>query len=331
MIPSTRAFPALPSSTVASTVVRCPAPFDFAHTLAFVEGFSPMASEQHVDGGRITKAISIDGRAVVYRVESDGVREHPRLRVELVTGAALSEDTRTSVVHRVVWSFGGHDDLAAFYDAAATDAAFEPLTRRYRGLRHVRFPSPFEAACWAAINQRIQLPVARRMKEALLRHAGPSLVVDGVEHRAFPEASAVAALDDATVERLVPGRRGKTVAALARSFAAVDESFLRDAPIDEVRAWLRAIPGVGPFTSGFVLYRGLGRFDGAALVSPRLLAAAEKLYGKGFDSEALDRRARSYGAWGGYWMLYLWATTFIPGRAGEEAVGALRTRPSFMG
>jgi DNA-3-methyladenine glycosylase II len=238
------------------------------------------------------------------------------LRVELATAAPLTESARAAIVDRVVGSFGAHDDLSVFYEVATTDPAFEPLTRRYRGLRHVRFPSPFEAACWGAINQRINLPVARRMKDALVRRAGPSLVVDGVEHRAFPEAAAVVALGEPALDRLVPGRRGKTVAALARAFTSIDEGFLREAPIEAVRAWLRAIPGVGPFTSGFVLYRGLGRFDGAAMVASRLLAAAEKVYGRPFEAATLDERARAYGPWGGYWMLYLWASTFIRGRAG---------------
>jgi DNA-3-methyladenine glycosylase II len=296
---------------ITSTTVRSPAPFDFGHTLAFVDGFSPMLGEQTVDGGRVTKAISIAGRAVVYRVRSDGVREHPRLNVEILSDAPLPDETQRLAVDRVARTLGAHDDLGDFYARAAADGPFEPLTRRYRGLRHVRFPSAFEAACWGVINQRIQRPAARRMKDALTALAGPSLVVDGVPYRAFPEPAALAALREDAIARHVPGRRGKAVAALSRAFTEVDESFLERSPIDAVRRWLRAVHGVGPFTSGFVLYRGLGRFDGASIVSPKLLAAAERQYARRMDREAFRRHAEGYGAWGGYWMLYLWASTFM--------------------
>ena len=297
---------------ITSTTVRPAGPLDAAHTLAFVTGFSPMAGEQRVEDRSVTKAISVGGRAVVYRVTFEGATERPALRVELHAEPPIAEPARRAVVDRVAATFGAQDDLEAFYALAVRDPAFAPLTSAYRGLRHVRFPSPFEAACWGVIDQRLQLPVARAMKDALVRGAGPSLVVDGVEHRAFPEAAALVELGDAGIGKLVPGRPGEAVAALARTFAPCDEGFLREAPREEVRAWLRAIRGVGPFTSGFVLYRGLGRFDGVTLVAPKLAVAAERVYGRRFSRADVERAAGTFGEWGGYWMLYLWASTFVP-------------------
>jgi DNA-3-methyladenine glycosylase II len=302
------------------------APFDFAHTLAFVSGFSPMAGEQTVSApspvpdARLTKALSLDGRAVVFRVrpaaasaaDGAGDPERPSLAVDLFSADALAPAGRRAALARIASYLGAGDDLDAFYAAAAPDRAFAPLTRKYRGLRHVRFPTPFEAACWGVINQRTQLSTARRMKDALTRRAGPSLTVDGVEYRAFPEPDAVARLDDAELAAMLPGgRRAKAVTALARAFVDIDERFLHEAPVAEVREWLRAIHGVGPFTSGFVLYRGLGRFDGAALVAPRFVEAASHRYGRTLSAHDVRRLAESYGPWGGYWMLYVWASTFL--------------------
>ncbi len=298
------------------------APFDFAHTLAFVSGFSPMAGEQSLSApsagpsAHLTKALSLDGRAVVFRVRcassEAGDHDHPALAVDLISADPLAAGARSAALARVACYLGASDDLAAFYAAAAPDRAFAPLTHRYRGLRHVRFPTPFEAGCWGVINQRTQLSTARRMKDALTRRAGPSLAVDGVEYRAFPEPDAVARLDDAELAALLPGgRRAKAVAALARAFLDLDERFLREGAIADVRAWLRAIHGVGPFTSRFVLYRGLGRFDGAALVAPRLVEAASRQYGRTLTASDVRRLAEGYGSWGGYWMLYVWASTFI--------------------
>jgi DNA-3-methyladenine glycosylase II len=295
------------------TPLPIPAPFDFHHTLGFVRGFSPMHGEQDVGTDHLTKALSIDGRAVVFRLRSRSKRDDAGLEVELFTSAPLPARMRDDVLGRIAAVLGAGDDLPAFYAAAANDGAFAPLVDRYRGLRHVRFPSAFEAACWGVINQRIQLHVARRMKAALTRRAGSRLVVDGVEHWAFPEPEAVAALGDAELARLVPGgRRASALKAVARAFVADGgEALLRTASIDDARAWLRSIHGVGPFTTSFVLYRGAGRFDGAALIAPRLVQAAEGLYRRALAGKDVARLVDSYGAWGGYWMLYLWASTFL--------------------
>ena len=305
------------------------APFDFAHTLAFVSGFSPMSGEQTVGAAHLTKALSVDHRAVVFRVRPDGDREDPSLAVDLFSADPLAPTTRSAALARIASYLGVADDLDAFYAAAAPDSAFAPLTRMYRGLRHVRFPSPFEAACWGVINQRAQLATARRMKDALTRRVGPSFTVDGVEYRAFPEPDAVARLDEAELAALLPGgRRAKAVAAVARAFVGVDERFLQEAPVVEVREWLHAIHGVGPFTSGFVLYRGLGRFDGVALVAPRLVQAASQQYGRTLTPSDVACLAEGYGPWGGYWMLYLWASTFIDYCASVPRLTSSREPPS---
>ena len=289
------------------------APYDHDHTLAFIRGFSPMHGEQVVADGELTKAMSVGGRAVAYRLRQVGDREAPSLEVRLFSDEPLPQPLRDAALARVGATLGIDDDLGAFYALAARDRAFAPLTVRYRGLRHVRFPSAFEAACWGVMNQRIAQAIARRWKEALTRRAGACVRIEGHEHWCFPEPAAVARLDEESLARLVPGgHRARAIAALASGFGAVDERFLRDAPLADVRAWLRAIDGVGPFTSGFVLYRGLGRFDGAGLVAPRLAAAASALYGRALDANAITEIARGYGPWGGYWMLYLWASIFVP-------------------
>jgi hypothetical protein len=42
-------------------------------------------------------------------------------------------------------------------------------------------------------------------------------------------------------------------------------------------------------------------------VSPRLLAAAESIYGAPFTTADLERVTARYGAWSGMWALYVYA------------------------
>jgi len=302
-----------------SLALRPVAPFDLSLSLEFLRGFGPMAGEQLVEAGSFTKAICCSGQAVAFRVRQKGDRDRPILDVDLFSDRALSAGVWRHVLGRVQALLSTDEDLGPFHALAAADPAMAPLVSRLRGLHHVKFPSAFEAACWGVINQRIQLPLARAMKCALMRRAGASVVVDGVEHWGFPEPRAVESLGETELARLLPGgRRARAVLELARAFSSVDERFLERAPIDEVREWLRAIHGVGPFTSGFVLYRGLGRFDGATMISPKLVDAASRIHGRPLSASDVAHLAGEYGAWGGHWMLYVWASTFVdapaPGR-----------------
>ena len=295
-----------------SLALRPVPPFDLSRSLSFLRGFAPTQGEQLVTATSLTKAILCGGETVAFRVRQKGDRERPTLDVDLLSSQALGAGRWRDVLGRVRAMLSCDEGLAPFYAMAAADRAMAPLVGRLRGLHHVRFPSAFEAACWGVINQRIQLPVARAMKDALVRRAGSRFDVDGVRHWAFPEPRTVESLGEEELVRLLPGgRRAKAVLSVARAFASVDEASLQEAPIAEVREWLRGIHGVGPFTSGFVLYRALGRFDGTTMVSPKLVSAAEMVYGRSMSGRDVARLAGEYGTWGGHWMLYLWSSGFV--------------------
>lgn len=300
-----------------SLEIRPVDPFDLGLTLAFLRGFAPTRGEQAVGADELTKAFVVAGKPVAIRVRDGAVAgEQPLLTLELFSQSALDEAETREARSRIEAMLTTCEDLGQFYALAATDPAYAPLVTRLRGLHHVRFPSAFEAACWGVINQRIGLGAARRMKEALVRRAGSSITAAGVEHWAFPEPQSILDLGAGELGRLVPGgRRAAALIAVSKAFAQVSATFLSDGPVDEVRAWLHAIHGVGSFTSSFVLFRGLGRFDGAALLSPTLVAAAERQYRRTLGAKRVAELAESYGKWGGIWMLYLWASTFLPPRA----------------
>jgi hypothetical protein len=57
------------------------APFDFAQTLAFMRAFTPMAGEQRLTDGALTKAVALHGRAIVFSVWSEGTVESRALPI----------------------------------------------------------------------------------------------------------------------------------------------------------------------------------------------------------------------------------------------------------
>ena len=84
----------------------------------------------------------------------------------------------------------------------------------------------------------------------------------------FPDWQSIAAADVRDVERAIqPGGLAPTKAprlqAILREVwsrrGSFDLSFLKKMPIEEARAWLRSLPGVGPKTAACVLLFSLGR------------------------------------------------------------------------
>src|SRR5262249_19103334 len=188
------------------------------------------------------------------------------------------------------------DDLTSFYQTARDDPAMAPIVQRLYGLRQVKFPTPFENAAWAILTQRMPIPVARVVKDRLpLRYGGP-IKVEGETLRAFPDAQTVAAADPTELESLIRNERKTSyLAAASAAFADVDEQWLRSGDYDEVEAWLRAIPGIGAWSGGFILIRGLGRVERVSSNEP-LLKAAARAYGEPITPARFKDLTAHYGS-----------------------------------
>jgi DNA-3-methyladenine glycosylase II len=292
--------------------IACVPPFELRCSLAFLTEFTPTLGEQSIDRGVLTKAIAVSGRPLgvrLFQPRGANGAPVPKLRVALASERPIDDATAAAAMDRVAFVLGANEDLAPFYAVADGDGGFAAVARRLRGFHHVKFPTPFEAACWAVLNQRVGTVVARRMKDALVREAGGAVDLDD-GYRAFPEAQDLLRLGEARIAALLGHeRKAKAVWAVSRAFADVSDAFLREGPHGEVKEWLLRIHGVGEFTAGFVLFRGLGRLDHLPEV-PAFGAAARAVYGRALSSDDIAACARRYGSWAGHWMLYVWASTF---------------------
>jgi DNA-3-methyladenine glycosylase II len=274
------------------------APFDFDLSLRFVAGFSPTAGEQHIGGGRLTKALRVDGRTVLADVSAAPGGE-PALDVRL-TGAD-DDSVVEAALDRVRFFLSLDDDLTGFY--ALADDVFEPVVRQLYGYHQVKFSSPWENVVWAILSQRTARRVAVKEKSALVHRIGNEIEHDDAVHRAFPDAEQVAGLDDlaATIGN---ERKAGFLQGAARRWLELSETELREAPYDQAKAQLLSLPGIGPWSATFVLIRGLGRMDETP-VEKQLMRAAAGIYGEYVDEDALMRLSERYGPWRGYWAHYL--------------------------
>ncbi|HEY1955678.1 MAG TPA: hypothetical protein VGH28_08695 [Polyangiaceae bacterium] len=284
------------------TFVPVAEPFELGLSIKFLAGFSPMIGEVALGECSLDKTWMHRGRPIAVTVRA----ERAGLACALRSPEPIDDEAEHAIADRVAFFLSATDDVEAFYALAEHDEPFAPVARRLRGLHHPKFPTPFESACWAVINQRVPLAQARKMKAAIVAKWGAA--------RAFPEAATLAKASLAELGRTIGNeRKARAVFAVSQAFAKRDEKWLQTAPIAEVESWLRSIWGVGDFSVAFILYRGLGRSLPPPLGLPwsdKFVDAAKETYGRATRAD-LEKKAAHYGPWTGYWSLYLWGAGFV--------------------
>lgn len=268
-------------------------PFSFDQTLAFIRRFPPCQGEYLVEDDAVTAAVTLGDRAVpvtVCRAGTGAAVETPRA-ADLTAAAEVAAH----------W-IGAADDVGALYRAARGDAPFERLIAVLHGLHQVRFLSLAEISVYCVMMQRAPIARAAAMKRAFLARFGTPVEVAGRTLLAMPSLAALAALEAGDLgDAIRHAAKGRSIANVVRGVAALGERALREAPYAEAKAALLAIPGIGPFSAGAILLRGLGRME--EVPSLALFARdAALVYGPAFSGASIARR---YDGQLGYWSYYL--------------------------
>lgn len=281
------------------------APFDFNKSLYFLRIFTPAKNEQVLFGNALLKAVSINGQAVIVRINSIGSVTQPELEYRLISEQPISEDVKFAALDRASFFLSLYDNLRPFYEICSKDNYFTPVLRKLYGYHQIKFATPFENACWVILSQRTSLAHARQMKEDLIREFGSSIIVHGTEFRAFPEPPLLSPAQEKDIASLLENqRKAKQLVSVARAFEAVDEEFLRRGSYETVKSWLQNLEGLDAWGAAFVLLRGLGRMEEEPIIDKRLIDAASKFYGSG-NGANISLIAEPYGPWQGYWSHYL--------------------------
>jgi DNA-3-methyladenine glycosylase II len=271
-------------------------PFSFAQTLAFLDRFPPCRGEYLIEDNRLTAAICVGGKAHAFSLVGNG----DKLTVELAVD--LPATTRDAIVTHASRFVGADDDVADFYERAATDKPFAKLLKLLHGLHHVRFLTFPEIAVYSVMMQRAPITMAAALKRKFLAAFGKPIDVNGHTLLAMPELDELAKLSVEDVAKAIKNRgKAARIVDVIHGVSAIGEKRLREAPYAEARDALLAIPGVGPFSAAAILLRGLGRMDELPWL-PAFSELANKLYGRVVDHTSISRR---YGTFIGYWSFYL--------------------------
>lgn len=145
-------------------------------------------------------------------------------------------------------------------------------------MRPVCFFSPYEAAAWALISQRIRITQAARIKARLAEELGPAVEIHERKVHAFPGPSRLMQLET------FPGLSGHKVENLHQLAQAtlegkLDATFLRGLLPEQALEHLKTLSGIGDFSAQLILLRGAGEPDALPTHEPRLARAMTLAYG----------------------------------------------------
>ena len=273
-------------------------PYSISASARFLEGFAPA----HYEGDgpeQLRFAFVADGLNRGERVAGAYVYPEGQKVVVETYGEAASEVVRNQV--RRVLSLDV--DGSGFPEVGKRDPVVGKLQERYPGLRPVCFYSPYEAAAWAIIGNRIRIVQAARVKARMTEELGEPVQIGGNEEQAFPGPSCLLGLDG------FPGLSGRKIEYLrALAHAALEGKleapYLRSLSITEALARLKELPGIGDFSAELILLRGVGEPDRCPIREPRLARAVAMAYGLEETPTAeavaeISERWRPYRTWVG--------------------------------
>lgn len=237
------------------------------------------------------------------------------------------EVTRGGGPARIVVSGGGDLDVAAaqvrrflsldvdgrgWPGVVGRDPVLARVVARWPGLRPCGFHSPYEAAVWAVLSQRMG-----QARAAMLRDR---LIADHGDAGAFPAPARLVRLD---VE--LPWRKSEYLRAVASAAldGLLDGARLRGLDPEEAVRQVQQVKGLGPFSAELVVIRGANHPDALPTQEPRVRAEIAARYGRG-PAEVAEGW-RPYRTWAAVHLRVLRAMTAGRGPARRVHRGSMST------
>ena len=253
-------------------------PWSLATSKAFWEGFTPAALP--TTGG--------DPLSTVFLVEADWSRAETSVvqrgrtaRIE-VTGDGDLDAAAAQVARFLALDV----DATGWPAVGERDPVIGALQARLPGFRPCGFHSPYEAAVWAVLSQRIRIPQAAALRSRLADRYG--------DRGAMPAPAVLRAL-----ELDLPGRKAEYLHAVADAAldGVLDAERLRALPSDEALSAVQEVQGLGPFAAQLVVVRGANTQDVAPRRERRLDEQIVERYGPGATIEVVSEAWRPFRSW----------------------------------
>jgi DNA-3-methyladenine glycosylase II len=215
------------------------------------------------DHGRYLRVLSLPQGLALVQVKNCGSLDDPDVRFS-IRGGNASSVMRLEAGRALRKTLGLDVDPAPLQYILESERAFGETARALRGMRPPRFSGLFEAFASVVPFQQLSLEAGVAIVARLVMKFSEHLEHDGRRFYAFPTAQAIAEARIASLRACgLSARKAQTLRDLARAveLGAVTEEQLAGMSTHVALSTLTELPGIGPWSAGLVLLRGLGRID----------------------------------------------------------------------
>jgi DNA-3-methyladenine glycosylase II len=234
------------------------APYALEATVRLLQRRPVNRVDRWVDG-RYCRAVRTAAGMRLVRVWEAGSVEAPDLKMAVLGGPVGDE-----VVGMVRWMLGL--DAEPVPDAALIEREprLGPVLDRLRGFRPPAFPDLFTTCVGVLPYQQLSLDAGTAILGRLVERFGPSLRVEGEEWFDFPPAEVIVGAHEAELVGVGLSRAKATaLRRLAERALAgeLDRERYTGLSTAEAMVALQKLPGIGPWSAGLILLRGMRRMD----------------------------------------------------------------------
>lgn len=275
-------------------------PLDHAHLFRYL-GVRAILGIEDVNGDQYTRSLRLaHGPAVLTLTPGAGyyIECHLRLADTRDLGSAVARARRILDLDA--------DPIAV--RATLTEAGLSELIDRFPGIRSPGTGDPVELAIRTVLGQQISVSAAQTHLNRLVSAYGQALPAElrvGTVDRVFPTAAAIAEVPDE--QWSLPGRRIGTLRALSTHLADGSIDLGPGCDRTEVNDSLLAIPGIGPWSLGYIRMRALGDPDVLLSSDLGVKKALDELNGSDTDMAEWTQKLDRASPWGSYVTHLLWA------------------------
>ncbi len=286
-------------------------PFAAAELLEFLSLRSVPGIEQ-AGPGWYARALSLPHGHGVASLDLEPDESSP---TAFVTCSLRVSDLRdvSAAVERCRRLLDADCDPLAVDEQLSDDPWLGDPVRARPGLRVPGHVDGNELAVRALLGQQVSVRDAGSLAALLVERYGdrlsPDQVYDGhadgfapITH-AFPAAQVLAEVSPDDIP--MPRARGRALNALCAALAADEIPLDRSAERADVRQALLAVPGIGPWTAGYIAMRALGDPD---VLLPTDVGVRSALRQLGTDPKRAEQLSQAWRPWRSYAQMHLWAS-----------------------
>ena len=281
-------------------VLRLPyrPPFDWSSLLRWLQARTlPGISE--TDGTRYRRTLRLPRGAGIAALEPMNGHIACTLQLESMTDL-------TSAVRQCRRLLDLDADPASVVEVLARDRRLATHVKKRPGLRAPGAVDGTELAMQAILGQQVSLAAGRTLATRLVTaHGDVVKIADPTLSHLFPTAERIAEANLSTLG--VPATRQATMRMLARTLAAGTFALDPGADRQQVYHQLLTMPGIGEWTAGYIVMRGLGDPDTFLPGDLGIRKAGARL-GLGTSPSAIADHASAWRPWRTYATHQLWAT-----------------------